>query len=201
MTKDQAKAILKTMKGLFPLITPEQSALLLETLLPYDAHRAAAVVKTHAVKHVFLDIPQLCEGLRSDEAGRRQKQLDSIADRIIDSVRRTAHQHNDHHFDGLDDPTVLFEHFSQAWESAKVITNEQARNSARSLIFAHAKTAFYQVGLSDEMVNEMARDCVDLGPMEKIITASMFPRKLLPPPSSASAMKDLAKASETAGAA
>ena len=93
MTQQEIGMFNKAVRGLFPDkgetpgVTDDQLKLIGERIKECHDKRALAVLKNHALSHVFLDIPNLLEGLRADIAKLNERKRDEQSKRVIDWIR------------------------------------------------------------------------------------------------------------------
>lgn len=157
MNETSVKDCLKLLKGLFPSITPQQLELIGETLPNYDSRNVAAVFKTHAAQHQFLDIPQLREGLRASEESRRQRIRESRLERTIDWLITT-----DTRYRSMPPIVALKTHFERCRD--EILEGKTPENADKGVPFAlavarnHAINAFEQIELTSDDARELATE-------------------------------------------
>lgn len=170
MSETEAIKIVKTIKGLFPTATKEQLEQVGIMLLAYLPSRAMAVIRTHATRHQYLDIPQLNEALRSDDSKHRAGRT---RERIVDGLRRLARtEWGIQTYHGMDDEKVLLCHYGNAYAEVRDSGCERlGLDFARTLILDACRTGFSELGKTLAEADELARLVVELGPKEKISSA------------------------------
>lgn len=155
MTKDDAKHLVKTVRGIFPTVTPEQGTLLADWFEPYNFQHALAVVKTHRAQHEFLDFPQLHEALKAAEESRKQRISKGRSGRILDWLITT-----DTRYRSMNPIEALQRHFSACRDSiTEAVTagnREQGIPFSLATARMHARWAFMEIELSEQDATELA---------------------------------------------
>ncbi len=97
-----------------------------------------------------------------------KKREEAKHERIIDFCRKSYAA--DHAFYGLNDRAYLTLHFRRSWEAVQMnpTADAKSKQQVRALIMNHATTAFEELGDTNAIAIETARDVVDLEPGQKI---------------------------------
>lgn len=163
MTKAQGEKVIATVRGLFPTATPEQTALVAEKIAVMDFGRALAAVKNHNLSHAYLNVPALMDGLRAAAAQAKQRRIEQRG-LVIDWIRRSMSQAGDLSHEGKPDGDTIERYYAQCWQAVKndPIVETFGEAWARGTIFAHARNAALEAGLSEADALLIAESTVDL---------------------------------------
>lgn len=84
---------------------------------------------------------------------------------------------------GMGNAAVITDHFQQAWDHLKIeVPDGKGKESARAMIYSHAKNAAMALGETEVSAEEFARGIVELPAGEKIMSKafSMLPEAATP---------------------
>jgi len=170
MTTDQAKQFAKDARGLFPTMTADQAKVIAERVIQYDYPTSLAALKTHAVTHEYVNLPQLWEGLRTAQLRRVGVIEQRRREKTADALRRLARtEWGDPGYQDKDDVSVILMHYNGCWRGLRDSSIPHLGiQSMREEIRRIVRGALIEVGMDHIDASELARGVVELGPDEKI---------------------------------
>jgi hypothetical protein len=168
MNKREATNLGKTLLGLFPSASAEQADLFSDQIGPYAVADVEAAMKTHAVTHNYLDLPNLMTGIRalSDQRSRRQEKRES--QRIIDWLRETLPVS---YPAAMSDQEAILTHFSTCWQG--VAEDQRSSNYGkqftRRYVWSCCVMGLAEIGIDRPSAETLARACVGMAEGEAFV--------------------------------
>ncbi len=165
----EIKAMVKFAGDLFGDLKPEQLKLLAEKFAGFDKANVEATLKTHRAAHEFFSFPAFMDGARAEHARSQARLTRHREEKVVEWLSRQSADR------GTKPVDAIMAHFKRAWAAVKdADADENSKQAVRRMILGHCRIALQQIGWTESDATEMAGECVELKPGERIVTKPMF---------------------------